>query len=113
MSSECIFQEIRQVLTGRPGQPIVLGVCRTLAARIGKEVWLVRLVTIVLGVFWALPIIAAYILSGFLLAETAERTRRFFAGLGIIARETAEKMLASLGSMFGGGAGETSRFRSL
>ena len=51
--------------------------------------------------------------AGFLLAETAERTRRFFAGLGIIARETAEKMLASLGSMFGGGAGETSRFRSL
>jgi len=112
MTAECIFQEIKQALNGRPGQPIVLGVCKTLAERIGKEVWCVRLAVIVLALFWALPILAAYVLLGFLLPETEHRTRGFFTGLGITLRETAEKLFASLGQIFGSGAGPGPRYRS-
>ncbi len=96
MTAESIFHEIRQALKGRPGQPIVLGVCQTLAARINKEVWCVRLAAIVLCLFWTLPIMAAYILLGFVLPETEQRTRGFFTGLAILARETAEKALACM-----------------
>jgi len=112
MTSECIFSEIKQVLNGRPGQAMVLGVCRTLAVRINAKVWLVRLAAIVLGVFWTLPILVAYVLAGCILPETEDRTRSFFAGLGIMARETAEKILASLGRVFASAAETGSRRRS-
>ena len=100
VTAESIFQEIKQALNGRPGQPIVLGVCKTLAARINKEVWCVRLALIVLGLFWTLPIVAAYVVLGFVLPDTEDRTRGFFTGLGITARETAERVFASLGRIF-------------
>jgi len=100
MTAECIIQEIKQALNGRPGQPIVLGVCRTVAAKINKEVWCVRLAVIVLGLFWALPIVAAYVVLGFVLPDTEDRTRGFFTGLGITARETAERIFATLGQIF-------------
>ena len=112
MTAECIIHEIKQALNGRPGQAMVLGVCQTLAARIRKEVWTVRLAAIVLAMFWAFPIVAAYIVLGFLLPETENRTRGFFTGLGIVARETAEKIFASLGRMFGSDTGSDSRYGS-
>ena len=112
MTAESIFQEIKQALNGRPGQPIVLGVCKTLAARIGQEVWCVRLAVIVLGVFWTLPIVAAYVVLGFVLPETEDRARGFFTGLGITARETAEKVFASLGRIFSPGCESDPRYRS-
>jgi len=112
MSAECIVQEIKQALEGRPGQPIVLGVCRTIAARCNRPVWIVRLVTVVIGLFWTLPVLAAYVVLGFVLPETENRTRDFFTGLAILARETAEKVLASLGRAFGSTAGSGSRHRS-
>jgi phage shock protein PspC (stress-responsive transcriptional regulator) len=61
MTTESIFQEIKLALNGRPGQALVLGVCKALAVRMKQEVWLVRLVTIVLGMFWTLPVLSAYI----------------------------------------------------
>jgi len=112
MTAESIFQEIKQALNGRPGQPIVLGVCKTLAARFGMEVWRVRLAVIVLGVFWALPVLAAYVVLGFVLPETEERARGFFTGLGITVREAAEKVFASLGRIFSPGCGSHPRCRS-
>jgi phage shock protein PspC (stress-responsive transcriptional regulator) len=112
MTAESIFQEIKQALNGRPGQAIVLGVCQAIAVRTGKEVWIVRLGAILLCLFWTLPALAAYIVLGFLLPETETRTRDFFTGLGIMARETAEKATAALGRAFGSGAGSGSRFRS-
>jgi len=101
MTAETIFQEIKEALNGRPGQPIVLGVCQSLSARCNGQVWAVRLATIVLGIFWTLPIAAAYVVLGLVLPETENRSRGFFTGLGIMARETAEKVLASLGRAFG------------
>ena len=112
MTAECIFQEIKQALNGRPGQPLVLGVCKTLAARIDKEVWCVRLAVIVLALFWALPILAAYVLLGFVLPETEHRTRGFFIGLGIMARDVAEKIFAALGRLFDPETGSRPRYRN-
>lgn len=103
MTAESIFQEIKDALNGRPGQPIVLGVCQALATRFHQEVWQVRLVTIVFAIIWTVPITAIYILLGFLLPECENRTRGFFRGLGIVARETAEKVTAFFGRMFGSG----------
>ena len=91
MSAENVINEIRESLNGRPGQPIVLGVCRALADKAGKEPWLFRAAAIVLALFWTLPAVAAYIILGFALNETESRTRRFFSGLAVIIRESVEK----------------------
>jgi phage shock protein PspC (stress-responsive transcriptional regulator) len=110
MSAECIIQEIRQALEGRPGQAIVLGVCQAFANRTHKPAWLLRLGAILLCLLWTLPALAAYVALGFLLPETEQRTRGFFRGLGIVAREMAEKATSALGRLFGSGA--DSRYRS-
>ena len=94
------FQEIKEALSGRPGQAIVLGVCHALATRIRQEVWLVRLVTIVFAIVWTLPVAAAYIVLGFFLPETENRTRGFFRGLGVVAQETAAKVTDYFGRIF-------------
>lgn len=101
MTAECIFEEMKQALNGRPGQPIVLGVCRAVAKRFSQEVWIIRLVTIIAAVFFTFPTIAIYILAGFFMAETEVRTRGFFSGLGVVIRETAEKLFNGLGRLFG------------
>ena len=100
MSAESVFDQIRESLNGRPGQPIVLGVCQTLAQRYDKEVWIFRLVAIVLTLFWSLPAVAAYIILGFVLSETEERTRKFFSGLAVIIREGVQKGAESLRDIF-------------
>jgi len=101
MSAENVLNEIRDSLNGRPGQPIVFGVCKTLAEKSGKEAWIFRLAALVLTLFWTLPAVAAYIVLGFALNETEGRTRRFFSGLAVIIRETVEKFASSLRDMFG------------
>lgn len=101
MNAESIFQEMRQALTGRPGQAIVLGVCQALALRFKRQAWHVRLATLILGLFWTLPILAAYIILGFVLPETERRSRDFFTGAGIMAREFAQRIFAALGGLFG------------
>jgi len=96
MTAESVFAQIRESLNGRPGQPIIFGVCRSLSERFEKEPWLFRLAAIILTVFWTLPAVAAYVILGFVLSETEERTRKFFSGIAVIARESIEKIAASL-----------------
>jgi phage shock protein PspC (stress-responsive transcriptional regulator) len=96
MSSENVINEIRESLNGRPGQPIVFGVCKALSARFGMEPWHIRLATIVLTLFWTLPAVAAYVIAGLVMKETEDRTRRFFSGLAVIVREYVEKGAAAL-----------------
>jgi phage shock protein PspC (stress-responsive transcriptional regulator) len=100
MSADNVINEIRDSLNGRPGQPIVFGVCKALAVKTGKEPWVFRLAALVLTLFWTLPAVAAYIILGFALSETEQRTRRFFSGLAIIIREMVDKFAASLRDMF-------------
>jgi len=101
MTAESIFQEIRQALNGRPGQALVLGVCKAIASRCKLEAWQVRLVALVLGLVWTFPVFAAYVILGFVLPETEQRSRDFFRGLGIMARETAGSLTSSLGNLIG------------
>ena len=101
MSADNVINEIRDSLNGRPGQPIVFGVCRALADKFGKEPWLFRLAAIVLTLFWTLPAVAAYIIVGFALNETEDRTRKFFSGLAVIVRELVQKFAESLRDLFG------------
>jgi phage shock protein PspC (stress-responsive transcriptional regulator) len=96
MTTESILQEIREALEGRPGQPIVLGVCNTIARKMGWEPWCVRLATIVSALFFAGITLVAYVIAGLVLKETEARTRGFFSGLSIITREWFEKISNSL-----------------
>jgi phage shock protein PspC (stress-responsive transcriptional regulator) len=109
MSANGVLQEIKLALSGRPGQPIVLGVCRALARRWHCEVWFIRLVVLVFGLVWTLPVLAAYAIAGFALPETEQRTRTFFSGLAVLAREQAGKALSALGRLFDGAAGRDHR----
>lgn len=101
MNSDELFNSIRENLNGRPGQPIVFGVCKTLATRSGREPWTFRLAFIVLAVFWTLPTIAIYIFLGMLLPETKVRTFGVFKGLYLALQELVEKLLNGLQDLFG------------
>jgi len=92
MRDETFFDSIKRNLNGEPGQPIVLGVCKTLAARLNQEVWLIRLAAIVLGVIYTFGTLVAYILLGLFMEETSHRTKSLFEGLGIWFRELTEKL---------------------
>ena len=96
MSSDNVINEIRESLNGRPGQPIVFGVCKSLADRTGKEPWMFRLAAILITLFWPLAGLAIYIIAGVVMPETEGRTRKFFSGLLIIVRENVEKGAAWL-----------------
>jgi phage shock protein PspC (stress-responsive transcriptional regulator) len=91
MSSENVINEIRESLNGRPGQPIVFGVCNALAKRFDREPWTFRLAAILLALFWPLAGLAAYVVAGLVMAETEVRTRTFFSGLTVIVREQVER----------------------
>lgn len=112
MAAECIFEQIRESLNGQPGQPIVLGVCKSLAERFEKEPWVFRLVAIVLTLFWTVPAIAAYVILGFVLSETEVRTRQFFSGLAVIIRENVEKFASWLRDTLQGANGSGSGNRN-
>lgn len=101
MQDETFFDSIKRNLNGEPGQPMVLGVCRTLARRFGQEVWLIRLAAIVLGVFYSFITLVAYILLGLFMEETSYRTRSLFEGLGIWFREFTEKVADKCGNFCG------------
>ena len=101
MTRHCIMKESQEALEGRPGQPIVLGVCQAIAQKMGWEVWCVRLATIISILFVTMPTLAAYIIAGFALKETETRTRGFFAGLAVMAREWMTKITDALGRIFG------------
>ena len=101
MQDETFFDSIKRNLNGEPGQPIVLGVCKTLAARFGQEVWLIRLAAIVLGVFYSFITLAVYIMLGLFMQETSDRTKSLFEGLGIWFQEFTEKVGRQFGNTFG------------
>ncbi len=102
MQNELFFESIKRNLNGQPGQPIVLGVCRTLAARFNQEVWLIRLAAIVLGVIFTFATLVAYILLGLFMPETSDRTKSLFEGLGIWFQEFTEKVANLFGDIFRG-----------
>jgi len=101
MTTESIIQEIREALAGRPGQPIVLGVCNAIAMRMAWEAWCVRLATILLALVFTLPTLVVYIVLGLTMKETESRTRGFFAGLAVITREWMVKLSDGFGRVFG------------
>jgi phage shock protein PspC (stress-responsive transcriptional regulator) len=92
MQDNTFFDSIKRNLNGDPDQPMVLGVCKTLAARFKQEVWLIRLAAIVLGVFYSFVTLVAYILLGLFMEETSDRTKSLFEGLAIWFREFTEKV---------------------
>jgi phage shock protein PspC (stress-responsive transcriptional regulator) len=95
MNSDELFDTIKRNLNGTPGQPIVLGVCKHLAQRMGSEVWIVRLAAIIGLVFFTMPVVVGYILLGLFMDETAERTRGVFQGLYLTLQEWVDKLLES------------------
>jgi phage shock protein PspC (stress-responsive transcriptional regulator) len=92
MQEDTFFESIKRNLNGEPGQSIILGVCKTLAARFNQEVWLIRLAAIVLGVFYTFFALVAYVLLGLFMAETSDRTKSLFEGLGVYFREFTQKV---------------------
>ena len=100
MQEEAFFDSIKRNLNGEPGQPIVLGVCKTLAARLNQEVWLIRLAAIVLGVFYSFITLVAYIMLGLFMTETSSRTKSLFEGLGIWFQELTKKVGSQFGNTF-------------
>jgi len=102
MTSDTFFESVKRNLNGEPGQPIVLGVCNSLAARLKQEVWLIRLAAIILGVFYTFVTLVAYILLGLFMQETSSRTKSLFEGLGIWFREFLDKAGNKCTEIFGG-----------
>ncbi len=101
MSDSDVYDQVREALNGRTGQPIVFGVCQTLAHRFGCEPWVTRLVAIIMGLFYLLPALIADVVLGLVLSETEPRTRGFFARLAVILRESAEKLAHSARGVIG------------
>ena len=77
MSAEKVIDEIRDSLNGRPGQPIVFGVCGTLADSSTRNRGCSAPGPSFLRCFLPCFTVAAYIVLGFALNETEDRTRRF------------------------------------
>jgi phage shock protein PspC (stress-responsive transcriptional regulator) len=102
MRNDDLLQNLKDNLNGRPGQPIVLGVCLALARRLDQEPWLIRAAAIVLGVLFTMPTLLAYVLAGLLLEETADRTRGAFQGLLVTLREVTEKIIQAGRELFTG-----------
>lgn len=100
MNSDDLLGSIRENLNGRPGQPMLFGVCKTVARRNGHEAWPYRLAGIVLLLFWTIPTIGIYCLLGLLLPETKVRTYGVFKGLFVLLQEWVEKGLAMLQDLF-------------
>lgn len=92
MASDDFIDSVKDNLNGRPGQPMLLGVCRTLAKRAGQEPWLFRAGAIVLLLFLTWPTVVAYLMLGLFLDETAGRTRGIFRGLFITLRELVDRV---------------------
>jgi phage shock protein PspC (stress-responsive transcriptional regulator) len=102
VQNDDLLQNLKDNLNGRPGQPIVLGVCQALARRLHQEPWLIRTAAIVLLVLFTVPTLFAYVVAALLLEETADRTRGAFQGLVVTVRELAEKLIAAGRDLFTG-----------
>ncbi len=102
MDQQNLFESIKQNLNGRPGQPIVLGVCKALSERFDQEPWVFRAAAIVLGVFFTFFTLAAYVLLGLFLPETENRTKGVFRGLGVQLQEAIDRLAALGRDIFSG-----------
>jgi len=100
MASNEFLDSVRDNLNGRPGQPLLLGVCNVLAGKFGVERWVARLVAIILAFVFPTLVPVLYLVLGLVMDETAERTRGIFKGLFIAIREGVEKVLDGLGDLF-------------
>ncbi len=97
MSNNTAFDDFRKELNGRPGKPIVLGVCLALARRFDMEPWVTRTIVIISLVFFTVLALGVYIALGYILDETKDRTSGFFKGLAIWIQER----ISSVGSVVG------------
>lgn len=109
MAQNDFLDSVRDNLNGRPGQPMLFGVCRTLADKTGLEAWLVRVAAILLVLFFTGPTVVAYILLGLFMDETADRTRGIFQGLFLTLQEGVEKVVEGIGDVFRSGGNTSGR----
>lgn len=109
MAQNDFIDSVRENLNGNPGQPMLFGVCRTLAAKFEMEPWILRAVAIFLAIFFTGPTVVAYILLGLFMDETADRTRGIFQGLFLTLREWVEKFMDGLSDLFKPGNGSANR----
>lgn len=109
MAQNDFLDSVRENLNGRPGQPMLFGVCRTLAEKTQVETWLVRIAATLLAVFFTGPTVVAYILLGLFMDETAERTRGIFQGLFLTLQEGVERVLEGIQDVFGSGGKSSGR----
>ena len=66
----------------------------------GVAVLLLAVFGIVLGVFFTFATLVAYILLGLFMAETSDRTKSLFEGLGIYFKELVNKLGEVFDSIF-------------
>ncbi len=109
MAQNDFLDSVRDNLNGRPGQPMLFGVCQTLAAKSGMEPWLVRVAAILLVLFFMGPTVVAYVLLGLFMDETADRTRGIFQGLFLTLQEGVEKIVDGIGDVFRSGGNTSGR----
>lgn len=109
MAQNDFMQSVRDNLNGRPGQPMLFGVCRTLAEKAGMETWLARLAALLLAVFFTWPTVVAYVLLGLFMDETAARTRGIFEGLFLTLREAVDKIVDGVADLFKPGNGSAGK----
>jgi phage shock protein PspC (stress-responsive transcriptional regulator) len=109
MAQNDFLDSVRDNLNGQPGQPMLFGVCRTLADKTGAEPWVVRGLALVLLAVFTGATAVAYILLGLFLDETADRTRGIFQGLFMTLREGVDKVVDGIGDVFRSGNGTSGR----
>jgi phage shock protein PspC (stress-responsive transcriptional regulator) len=109
MAQNDFLDSVRDNLNGRPGQPMLFGVCRTLAEKSNLEPWLVRVAAILLLLFFTGATAVAYILLGLFMDETADRTRGIFQGLFLTLQEGVEKVVQGISDVFGSGGNASGR----
>ena len=109
MAQNDFIDSIRENLNGSPGQPMLFGVCRTLAAKLELEPWILRAIAIVMTLFFTAPTVVAYILLGLFMDETADRTRGIFQGLFLTLREWVDKFVDGMSDLFKPGNGSANR----
>ena len=70
MENNELLDSVRENLNGRPGQPMLFGVCESLARRSGHEPWMYRAAAIVLLIAVTAPTVVALLCCG---ASSARR----------------------------------------
>lgn len=105
MAQNDFLDSVRDNLNGRPGQPMLFGVCRTLADKLGAEPWVIRIVALLALLVATGLTIVAYILLGLFMEETAERTRGIFQGLFLTLREGVDRVVEGVSDVFRSGNG--------